>query len=92
MRARRRMMGPVSDGAYVTATVNPVRAREVEKRILQAGGELVRQRGSHRLFVVTRGTEVARTTVPYHGGDVPKGTLRAIERDLEPLLGKGWLR
>jgi predicted RNA binding protein YcfA (HicA-like mRNA interferase family) len=32
------------------------------------------------------------TTVPQHSGDIPAGTLRAIERDLEPALGKGWLR
>ncbi|MBR22848.1 MAG: hypothetical protein CMF57_10485 [Leifsonia sp.] len=69
-----------------------MRAREVEKRIKARGGTLVRQRGSHRLFEVALGGLVARTTVPYHGGDVPKGTLRAIERDLEPVLGKGWLR
>jgi hypothetical protein len=34
----------------------------------------------------------AATTVPQHTGDIPAGTLRAIERDLEPALGKGWLR
>ncbi|WP_407941887.1 type II toxin-antitoxin system HicA family toxin [Microcella pacifica] len=73
-------------------TLAHVRAREVEKRIKARGGTLVRQRGSHRLFEVALGGLVARTTVPYHGGDVPKGTLRAIERDLEPVLGKGWLR
>lgn len=27
-----------------------------------------------------------------HPGDIPAGTLRSIERDLEPVLGKGWLR
>jgi len=32
------------------------------------------------------------TTVPQHAGDIPSGTLRAIERDLEPAFGKGWLR
>ena len=32
------------------------------------------------------------STVPIHKGeDIPRGTLRAIERDLEPCLGKGWL-
>ena len=32
------------------------------------------------------------TTVPVHAGeDIKKGTLRGIERDLEPCLGKGWL-
>jgi hypothetical protein len=33
-----------------------------------------------------------RTTVAQHAGDIPAGTLRAIERDLEPAFGKGWLR
>jgi predicted RNA binding protein YcfA (HicA-like mRNA interferase family) len=33
------------------------------------------------------------TTVPMHEGeDIGKGLLRKIERDLEPCLGKGWLR
>jgi hypothetical protein len=32
------------------------------------------------------------TTVPQHAGDIRDGTLRAIERDLEPAFGKGWLR
>ncbi|MDQ6877669.1 MAG: hypothetical protein M3082_08195 [Candidatus Dormibacteraeota bacterium] len=34
-----------------------------------------------------------RTTVPVHRGqDLPAGTLRAIERDLEPCLGRRWLQ
>lgn len=32
------------------------------------------------------------TTVAQHTGDIPAGTLRAIERDLEVAFGKGWLR
>lgn len=31
-------------------------------------------------------------TVAQHIGDIPAGTLRAIERDLEVAFGKGWLR
>jgi hypothetical protein len=39
------------------------------------------------------GTElVARTTIAQHPGDIRPGTLRAIERDLEPVFGKGWLK
>ena len=61
------------------------------------GGILLRQRGSHRQYEVrvtlADGTEVtARTTVAQHAGDVRPGTLRAIERDLEPVFGKGWLK
>ena len=33
-----------------------------------------------------------KTTVPQHPGDIPKGTLHAIEKDLEEVLGKGWLK
>lgn len=48
----------------------------------------VRRRGSH---VRVRCGECV-TTVPVHTGeDLGPGLLRAIERDLEPCLGKGWL-
>lgn len=58
---------------------------------------MVRQVGSHRRYVVgftdeTGATVKAATTVPQHAGDIPAGTLRAIERDLEAALGEGWLR
>jgi predicted RNA binding protein YcfA (HicA-like mRNA interferase family) len=57
---------------------------------------MVRQVGSHRRYVATY-TDAGReatvaTTVPQHAGDIPAGTLCAIERDLEPALGKRWLR
>jgi ribosome maturation factor RimP len=29
------------------------------------------------------------TTVPQHQGDIPVGTLRAIERDMRPAFGRG---
>jgi predicted RNA binding protein YcfA (HicA-like mRNA interferase family) len=32
-----------------------------------------------------------QTVIPVHGGDLKAGTLRSIERQLEPALGKGWL-
>ncbi|MGH9278196.1 MAG: type II toxin-antitoxin system HicA family toxin [Acidimicrobiales bacterium] len=48
----------------------------------------VRQSGSH--LIVRCGT--CQTVVPVHTGDLPNGTLRAIERDLAPCLGEGWLR
>ena len=72
-------------------------AREVVRLIERRGGILFRQRGSHRQYearaALADGTEVAaRTTVAQHAGDVRPGTLRAIERDLEPVFGKGWLK
>jgi predicted RNA binding protein YcfA (HicA-like mRNA interferase family) len=74
-----------------------VRAREVNRRIERLGGKMIRQVGSHRRYVVTYTDAAGRettvvTTVPQHAGDIPAGTLRAIERDLEPAFGKGWLR
>jgi predicted RNA binding protein YcfA (HicA-like mRNA interferase family) len=74
-----------------------MRAREVNRRIERAGGIMTRQVGSHRRYVLTyvdpaTGEEQqVATTVAQHAGDIPTGTLRAIERDLEPALGKGWL-
>ncbi len=70
--------------------------REVIRIIERSGGVLLRQRGSHRQYEAraTRadGTEMtARTTVAQHPGDIRPGTLHAIERDLEPVFGKGWL-
>ncbi len=32
------------------------------------------------------------TAVAMHPGDIPTGTLRKIEKDLQPAFGKGWLR
>ena len=48
----------------------------------------VRRHGSH----VRVRCGACMTTVPVHAGeDLGPGLLRAIERDLEPCLGKGWL-
>jgi predicted RNA binding protein YcfA (HicA-like mRNA interferase family) len=71
-----------------------VKAREVNRRIERLGGVMIRQVGSHRRYVVAitdaTGVEAkAATAVPQHAGDIPAGTLRAIERDLETALGKG---
>jgi len=37
-------------------------------------------------------TVTAQTIVAQHRGDIPIGTLRAIERQMEPVFGKGWLK
>ena len=63
-------------------------SREVLKRIAKLSCEVTRRRGSHHRVECPGG---CKTTVPVHGGDIPKGTLRAIERDLEPCLGPKWL-
>jgi predicted RNA binding protein YcfA (HicA-like mRNA interferase family) len=67
-----------------------MRAREVNNRIEKLGGYEVRQRGSHRLY--RNDSPYAQTTVPQHSGDIPKGTLSSIEKDMEPAFGKGWLK
>jgi predicted RNA binding protein YcfA (HicA-like mRNA interferase family) len=55
---------------------------------------MLRQRGSHRLYrVICPDGSPVQTVVPQHAGrDIAPGTIRAIERDLEPALEKGWLR
>lgn len=35
---------------------------------------------------------VCKTTVAQHAGDIPAGTLRKIEKDMEPVFGERWLR
>lgn len=74
-----------------------MRAREVNRRIERLGGVMARQVGSHRRYVVSYTDAAGKqatvsTTVAQHAGDIPAGTLRAIERDLKPAFGKGWLR
>lgn len=68
----------------------------MNRAILRRGGMMVRQRGSHRRYEATGtgpdGTPVrVATTVAQHAGDIPPGTLRAIEKDLAPLFGERWL-
>lgn len=56
--------------------------------IERLGGVQVRRKGSHAIYRTPGGCQ---TVVPMHAGDIPAGTLRAIERQLERCLGKGWL-
>ncbi|HLA77813.1 MAG TPA: type II toxin-antitoxin system HicA family toxin [Vicinamibacteria bacterium] len=63
--------------------------KDVLRQLRGVGCREVRKRGSHVRVECGECT----TTVPVHAGqDLPPGTLRAIERDLEPCLGKGWLK
>lgn len=58
-------------------------------RILTAKGcGKIRQKGSHVIFRCGE----CQTVIPMHAGDdIKAGTLRAIEKQLEPCLGRGWL-
>ena len=69
-----------------------VRAREANRAIERRGGYVVGQVGSHRRYEATSGDTRCRTTVAQHPGELPTGTLRKIEKDMEPAFGKGWLR
>ena len=65
-----------------------VTSRELRRTLKRFGCVEVRQRGSH--LVVRCGA--CQTVIPVHPGeDIGPGLLRAIERQLEPCLGKGWL-
>jgi predicted RNA binding protein YcfA (HicA-like mRNA interferase family) len=66
-----------------------MRGKALVKRLEQLGCTVERQKGSH--VRIRCGT--CLSTVPVHAGEeLGPGLLRAIERDLEPCLGKGWLR
>jgi len=66
-------------------------ARDVVAQLISLGCRELRQSGSHRRFESSSGH--CKTTVPDHGSKaLGKGLLRAIERDMEHCLGKGWLR
>ncbi len=67
----------------------PLKARELIRILRALGAEERPGKGSHIRFRV--GT--CFTTVPNHQGeDLRAGTVRAIEANLEPCLGPGWLR
>jgi len=65
-------------------------ARHVLRRVSELGGRTLRQVGSHARVVCGCGRHF--TTVPDHGShDLKPGTLRSLERDLEPCFGPRWL-
>jgi predicted RNA binding protein YcfA (HicA-like mRNA interferase family) len=64
-----------------------MKVRELRAKLRKLNCAELRQSGSH--LIVRCG--VCQTVVPVHSGDVALGTLRAIERDLTPCLGEGWL-
>jgi predicted RNA binding protein YcfA (HicA-like mRNA interferase family) len=66
-----------------------VTGKALLKILKSLGCEEVRQESSHVRVRCGR----CLTTVPVHAGeDLGKGLLRAIERSLEPCLGKTWLK
>lgn len=75
-----------------------MKSREVNRKIEELGGTNTRQKGSHRRYSATYTdptgvTRTAHTTVQQHASrDIPAGTLSAIQRDLAPAFGEGWLK
>jgi predicted RNA binding protein YcfA (HicA-like mRNA interferase family) len=66
-----------------------MRARELRQILKSRGCVEVRQSGSHLFVQCAKCT----TVVPVHPSeDIRPGTLRAIEKQLEACLGKGWLK
>jgi predicted RNA binding protein YcfA (HicA-like mRNA interferase family) len=64
-------------------------SRDLRRLLKELGCIEVRQHGSHLRVECGR----CVTTIPVHKGeDRRPGTLRQIERDLEPCLGKKWLK
>ena len=62
-------------------------AREVAKKLNKAGATWTQGRGSHRKYTLGK----CRTSLSMHTGDIATGTLRQIEKDMEPCIGKRWL-
>lgn len=56
-----------------------VRARDVERVVLQLGFRYIRSKGSHRFYRHEDGRIV---TMAFHARDIPTGTLRAIIRQI----------
>lgn len=65
-------------------------SREVVRRLKKLGAVNVRS-NKHPVFRATKGKLVVTVPVPMHPGDVAKGTLYEIQRQFEPIFGKGWL-
>ena len=53
-----------------------MRAIEIEKILLADGWYFVRQVGSHRQY--KHPTKPGKVTVPFHRGDLDKGTVKSI--------------
>ena len=82
-------MSTVVDRSQPPPTVLEVTSRDLIRVLTKLGAIKVRQAGSHARFVSACGK--CATTVPIHPGDIKRGTLMAIEKDMTPCYGKGWV-
>ncbi len=53
-----------------------MRVREIERLLLKDGWYLVKQVGSHRQY--KHPTKPGKVTIPWHTGDLDKGTAKSI--------------
>lgn len=53
-----------------------MRAREMEKILTNDGWYLVKQVGSHKQY--KHPTKPGKVTIPFHSGDIDKGTAKSI--------------
>lgn len=56
--------------------VQKMRARELEKILLEDGWYIKNQKGSHRQY--KHPSKPGKVTIPFHNGDVDKGTADSI--------------
>lgn len=66
-----------------------MRARELLAILRRLGCVEVRRNATH---IIVRCGNCTASVVEHKGEDIGKGLLRSLERDLEPCLGKGWLK
>lgn len=66
-----------------------MKTRDLLKILRSHGCVEVRRNATH---IRVRCGNCFSTVVDHKGKEIPKGTLRGIARDLEPCLGKGWLK
>ena len=66
-----------------------MKPKEIIRLVLARGCSKLRQKGSHARFTCPGG---CATTIAIHNDDIKPKTLHSIEKDLEPCLGKSWLR
>jgi len=57
----------------------PIRAERMVRILKNLGFRFVRQRGSHAFY---RHPDGRATVVPMHRGDLPRGTIREILKDI----------
>ena len=64
----------------MTPRLRPCTPAELQRVLQKLGFVLDRQRGSHKVFV--RAVDDCTIVLPWHSGDLKRGTLRAILRAL----------